>query len=527
MKSPRKLFGALGFLLILLALASCGQKSLPEGWGWVDVHLLGYAQSSLGLTQAVQYTDYFEMFFHEVGSDSYYLASGQTGDTISLQVPGEKYYEILILSGYDYDQRFILQGSIFANHLVDDTAIYDPSGMGVPIEANQRLSLSFELDRLSLDPITDYTLAFSTGGVPTQEWKPDRLNGRLAYSTDAVSPLSAQSGSAEFSVTVALSPGVKSLIRAGGVRGITLDGLDGRLSAYHSAGRSFDPLTGSMAGVYTTSGDLVSLGFTLGVAKLQEVDPVDGDWKFDFEGYYYGFGTPDSGGKRWTIRNGLMNALDRLGSIGGALWVRFGQGNGFSDGELSDISGRITLAGGGAGSGATVRLVKLEQQGSAVVASEVLTVQSGENGVYRIEGVLPGTYQVEAELSGYVTGEGEIFGAEGGTLGDKDVELRRPWIRGTISKNDEGGGALSGATVRLLDTGGTAVDPPVTAPTGSDGRYTLKDVFPGAYTIEVSADAYAPGRITGVQVDSADRTGQDLTLERVYTISGTISKSDG
>ncbi|MDR1955428.1 MAG: leucine-rich repeat protein, partial [Treponema sp.] len=260
-----------------------------------------------------------------------------------------------------------------------------------------------------------------------------------------------------------------------------------------------------------------------------EIQPVDGDWKFDFEGYYYGFGTAKSGGKRWTIRNGLMNALDRLGSIGGALLVRFGNGNGFSDGELSDISGRITLSDGGAGIGATVRLIKLEQQGSILVASPFLEVPggAGANGTYTIEGVLPGTYVVEAELSGYEKGQGDIFAAEGGTLRDKDVTLQRPsTISGMVTKSDTSS-SVDGLMVYLTGKttpGNVDVSESVMV---TNGSYSISGLLPGTYTITISLSGYVTDTRTVTVAASGLDVTQNLALQRLSTISGTVTLIGG
>ncbi|MDR1955960.1 MAG: leucine-rich repeat protein, partial [Treponema sp.] len=169
---------------------------------------------------------------------------------------------------------------------------------------------------------------------------------------------------------------------------------------------------------------------------IQEVSPADGDWKFDVEASYYGFGDPESGGTKWIIRNGLGSELDREGSIGGGLWVHFGKGNGFRDRELSEVRGVIEQSGGSIVTGAEVRL--LQGDGTVYKAGT-----SGWDGTYTLEDVAPGTYTLEASL--FETSTGEVFCCTEevtvtGATCIQDLTLVKGW---TVSYGLNGGGGTA------------------------------------------------------------------------------------
>ncbi|MDR1956239.1 MAG: leucine-rich repeat protein, partial [Treponema sp.] len=175
---------------------------------------------------------------------------------------------------------------------------------------------------------------------------------------------------------------------------------------------------------------------------IQEVSPADGDWKFDVEASYYGFGDPESGGTKWIIRNGLGAELDREGSIGGGLWVHFGKGNGYRDRELSEVRGVIEQSGGGVVTGAEVRL--LQGDGTVYKAGT-----SGWDGTYTLEDIAPGTYTLEASL--FETSTGEVFCCTEevkvtGAACIQDLTLVKGW---TVSYGLNGGGGTAPASRKV------------------------------------------------------------------------------
>jgi hypothetical protein len=210
---------------------------------------------------------------------------------------------------------------------------------------------------------------------------------------------------------------------------------------------------------YVMKNDVVSLECTLPVERIQEVSPANGDWKFDFEATYYGFGTVESGGTKWTIRNGISAELDREGGIGGGLWVHFGNGNGFRDRELSEISGAVEQNGVSV-SGAEVQL--LNGDGTVYKA-----VKSGWDGKYRLEDIAPGTYTLEGylfESNGELFCDTEEVTVTGSGL-NRDLNLV---VAYTVSYGLNGGGGTPPPSRRVI--GGTEITLPggkgMTAPPG-------------------------------------------------------------
>jgi formylglycine-generating enzyme required for sulfatase activity len=169
---------------------------------------------------------------------------------------------------------------------------------------------------------------------------------------------------------------------------------------------------------------------------------------------------------------------------------------------------------GGPVSGAMVQL----KQGAVNIGSPVL---AGIDGTYTISGVTPGTYSIEAALSGYIVGVTPAFTVNGNITG-KDLTLQRLFtISGTITIDDPSGPA-TGALVQLKQ-GVADIGLPVLA--AIDGTYTILGVTPGTYSIEAALSGYAVG-VTPAFTVSGNVTGKDLTLQRLPTISGTITIDD-
>jgi hypothetical protein len=303
----------------------------PQDRGVVQIHLPQRDNRALNSFQTQELIDYYEVIFKEKDAYRYYAGTGRTGDTVTIQVSGNTTYEILILGGYEYQYRHILLGSVFANKLDGDRVTYGDGGTGIFIAGGTRTSLSFTLDPLLLDPITDYTVAFSGAGPLDTDGKPERINGILCIA-DTQHPLKDQAD--DLSITVALQK-VLSLVRAEGGMRMHFAEVQGRFDVYDPAVERFIYYSLLKSEYQTLSENKVSLEFTLSAGVIQGITPADGDWRFDFEATYYGFGDSASGGSKWTIRNGLESELDRAGGIGGGLWVHFGNGNGFRGRELS------------------------------------------------------------------------------------------------------------------------------------------------------------------------------------------------
>jgi hypothetical protein len=403
---------------------------------------------ALNGTQTQGFTDYYEVIFKEKDADRYYAGTGRTGDTVNIQVSGDTTYEILILGGYESQYRKILLGSVFANKLDGDRATY--GGTGIYIAGGTLTRLSFTLDPLLLNP-TEYTSVFSGAGSLNDDGRPERINGRLAYIADTQNPLKHQGTTTDLSITVALKK-VPSLVRAQGGTGMSFAEVQGRFEVYDPAAGTFIYYSPMGTACQTLSENEVSLEFTLSAGVIQGITPVDGDWKFDFEATYYGFGDPAFGGTKWTIRNGLGSELDREGGMGGGLWVHFGNGNGFRDQELSVIGGTVEQS-GSAVPGAEVQL--LNQDGTVYKA-----VVSGWDGKYSFGDIAPGTYILEASLIEPDTVNGfnlyfdaqaiEVATAAGGVF-TQDLDLEPGY---SVSYGLNGGGGTPPLSRKVLPNTG-------------------------------------------------------------------------
>ncbi|MDR1931550.1 MAG: carboxypeptidase-like regulatory domain-containing protein, partial [Spirochaetales bacterium] len=141
----------------------------------------------------------------------------------------------------------------------------------------------------------------------------------------------------------------------------------------------------------------------------------------------------------------------------------------------------------------------------------------------------PGTgYTIEVSLTGYSTGTSEAFDVVSDNVSGINCQLAvytNPTytISGAISTSDDGSAA--GASVQLKNSGGSNVGSVVFA--GLDGAYSISSVPAGTgYTIVVSLTGYRTGTIAAFNV-SANVSGKNFTLDRLYTVSGAITTDDG
>lgn len=185
--------------------------------------------------------------------------------------------------------------------------------------------------------------------------------------------------------------------------------------------------------------------------------------------------------------------------------------------------------------------VKIELVNASGVV--VAVTQTGNNGAYRFDGVLPGTYTIrETQPIGFLDGidsAGTIVGAvvgsatnpgdliSGVTLrqGQTGIEynfgeLRTASIAGRVHVDDDGDcvydpgeQVLAGVVIRLVDSAGREV---ANTTTNSEGRYRFEGIAPGNYTIiEEQPAGYFEGGATpgtaGGRVENPSRIG-NITL---------------
>jgi len=185
--------------------------------------------------------------------------------------------------------------------------------------------------------------------------------------------------------------------------------------------------------------------------------------------------------------------------------------------------------------------VKIELVNASGVV--VAVTQTGTNGAYRFDGVLPGTYAIrEIQPLGYLDGidsagtiAGTVIGSatnpgdliSGVTLrqGQTGIEynfgeLRTASVAGRVHVDDDGDcvydpgeQVLAGVVIRLVDSAGREV---ATMTTNSEGRYRFEGIAPGNYTIiEEQPAGYFEGGATpgtaGGRVENPSRIG-NITL---------------
>jgi YD repeat-containing protein len=176
--------------------------------------------------------------------------------------------------------------------------------------------------------------------------------------------------------------------------------------------------------------------------------------------------------------------------------------NGFSfTVGVGSITGTITQSGNGNPiSGALVEAL----QSNLSLASAT----TGINGSYTISSLAPGSYDVRISASGFGTAilTGNSVTASGpltvnGSLASPGT------ISGKVTQSD-GVTALPGATVIALlgiDTAGSAT-------ADSLGNYTIQNLSPGTYTLQVSLGGYNSQTLAGVSVSSGITTTQNFAL---------------
>ncbi|MFK8024309.1 MAG: carboxypeptidase regulatory-like domain-containing protein [Ilumatobacter sp.] len=174
---------------------------------------------------------------------------------------------------------------------------------------------------------------------------------------------------------------------------------------------------------------------------------------------------------------------------------------------------------------------------TAVGPSATYTVSTGDDGTYTIAGVPIGDYSVTIEKDDYLSQTVQQTVARP-TPGEDPPEPDPPvtlqpapgTLSGTVNDADSRLG-IAGVAVTLQGTDSVnASDPPQTATTDIDGRYSLRDLTPGTYSATFSpADGSLSRGANGtIVIDPNDDRVADVTLQRATgtrLLSGTVGDS--
>jgi hypothetical protein len=165
--------------------------------------------------------------------------------------------------------------------------------------------------------------------------------------------------------------------------------------------------------------------------------------------------------------------------------------------------------------------------GEPISGAFVTVVETGQEvstnaaGFYRVT-VTGGSYRLEFEAAGYAPAFREVTVANGQEL-TVNVELDEYTTAGGGTIRDGlTGNRLSGATVRVLDAGGTEVE---SLTTNNQGQFTLPALPGGSYSLEVARDGYLT-RTFPITVVPGQPLTANLALDPVATISGVVTATE-
>jgi hypothetical protein len=183
------------------------------------------------------------------------------------------------------------------------------------------------------------------------------------------------------------------------------------------------------------------------------------------------------------------------------------------------VSGTITKSEGGAATGVSIMLTKIQDDSDA---GQSPTNSAGE---YIITGVGAGSYKIVATLNGYETGVIDEIKIVDSDVTGKDLTLQKITVptysvSGAVAKPD--GSAAAGASVKILKAGdNTSAGQAVT--TNASGEYSISDIPAGAYNIVVILDGYETGTLVNVTVNDASLAAQNVTLQTIVADANAIS----
>lgn len=148
-----------------------------------------------------------------------------------------------------------------------------------------------------------------------------------------------------------------------------------------------------------------------------------------------------------------------------------------------------------------------------------ITVATGEDGTFLLEGVPVGTQQITANGDSHVQAVRTVVVEAGQTTGSVDFTLQRSAVvSGTVTFD---GVAVAEAGVSVKDGDGTVIG---YERTGADGTYRIADLDPAGYTLEVDHWRYAV-HSQSITLTSGDSATRDVALVAAGMVSGTLTET--
>jgi hypothetical protein len=189
-------------------------------------------------------------------------------------------------------------------------------------------------------------------------------------------------------------------------------------------------------------------------------------------------------------------------------------GQNFTDAGAYGISGTVSLATGGALSGASV----------ALTGAATATTTTDSSGNYSFGSLADGTYTVVVSAAGYVFNPASLsVTVAGAAAGGKNFTATA-----SASATHSVSGTVSGlvkAGVTLTLSGASSA----TTTSSSNGSYSFTGLADGSYTVTPSLAGgyvFTPAS-QSVTVSGANVTGKDFTDTGAWAISGTVSLATG
>ncbi|WP_394176431.1 carboxypeptidase regulatory-like domain-containing protein [Guptibacillus hwajinpoensis] len=170
--------------------------------------------------------------------------------------------------------------------------------------------------------------------------------------------------------------------------------------------------------------------------------------------------------------------------------------------------------------GLTLADVVVELKDGSTTIGVTTTNASGE---YSLTEISPGSYTIEFSKPDFITNIQSLT-INSGSITRKDVFLTELLgnIDGTVTNSS--GGAISNATLLLIDSAGNVLDEQTT---NASGAYTFPSIKAGSYTLTVSVSGFQSAE-EGVIVESNDTSTVNFVLEpNPGNVQGSVTNTSG